>query len=137
MHTADQHESLGGAGPASWPVSWPEEPGPRYPQASYYRARYYDQGTGRFVSEDPTGFKAGVNFYSYVTNDPVDQTDPSGLDSDSEFCRRIREKINNVSERIQRRIGQLDENPLGLPESCAGDKIKDNPVETLDSAFSL
>jgi hypothetical protein len=29
----------------------------------YYCARYYDQTTGRFISEDPTGFKAGVNFY--------------------------------------------------------------------------
>jgi RHS repeat-associated protein len=25
----------------------------------YYRARYYDPGTGRFLSEDPTRFRAG------------------------------------------------------------------------------
>ena len=92
--------------------------------ASYYRARYYDKTAGRFLSEDANRFKAGVNFYPYVTNDVVNQTDPMGLDSDSEYCRRLAEKIDNVRQNIQRRIGQLDENPLGLPESCAGDKLK-------------
>jgi RHS repeat-associated protein len=33
----------------------------------YYRARYYDPTVGRFISEDPTGFKGGLNFYPYVT----------------------------------------------------------------------
>jgi len=34
----------------------------------YYRARYYDTETGRFISEDPLGFGAGINFYAYVNN---------------------------------------------------------------------
>ena len=45
----------------------------------YYRARYYDPSTGRFLSEDPTKFDGGINFYSYVRNDPTDLSDPSGL----------------------------------------------------------
>lgn len=44
-----------------------------------YRARYYDQNVGRFLSEDPTKFDGGINFYAYVTNDPVDFSDPNGL----------------------------------------------------------
>jgi RHS repeat-associated protein len=44
----------------------------------YYRARYYDQNIGRFVSEDPIKFKGGVDFYSYVKNRPVVFTDPTG-----------------------------------------------------------
>jgi RHS repeat-associated protein len=44
----------------------------------YYRARYYDPLAGRFLSEDPLGFSAGVNFYSYVDNNPVNNNDPSG-----------------------------------------------------------
>jgi uncharacterized protein RhaS with RHS repeats len=35
---------------------------------------------GRFVSEDPDGFRSGVNFYRYVLNDPTSLTDPTGLD---------------------------------------------------------
>ena len=45
----------------------------------YYRARYYDQVAGRFLSEDPIGFLGGVNFYTYVMNNPVNFVDPSGL----------------------------------------------------------
>lgn len=43
-----------------------------------YRARYYDPTIGRFISEDPLGFKAGVNFYAYVDNNPINANDPSG-----------------------------------------------------------
>jgi RHS repeat-associated protein len=45
----------------------------------YYRARYYDPSTGRFLSEDPVQFGAGVNFFSYVFSNPVNLTDPTGL----------------------------------------------------------
>ena len=45
----------------------------------YNRARYYDSGAGRFLSEDPLGFNAENNFYAYVENNPVGYSDPSGL----------------------------------------------------------
>ena len=48
----------------------------------YYRARYYEPGIGRFISEDPLGFSAGINFYEYVFNAPTNLIDPSGLDPD-------------------------------------------------------
>ncbi|MDO8969746.1 MAG: RHS repeat-associated core domain-containing protein [Saprospiraceae bacterium] len=51
----------------------------------YYRARYYDPAIGRFISEDPKGFGAGVNFYAYVLNNPVNANDPMGLDGISSF----------------------------------------------------
>jgi RHS repeat-associated protein len=44
-----------------------------------YRARYYDPTVGRFLSEDPIGFHAGVNFYDYVLNRPTLFLDPTGL----------------------------------------------------------
>jgi RHS repeat-associated protein len=45
----------------------------------YYRARYYDPTTGRFLSEDPIRFAGSINFYSYVSNNPVLRIDPRGL----------------------------------------------------------
>jgi len=46
----------------------------------FYRARYYDPAIGRFLAEDPVGFEAGPNLYSYVGNNPLVFTDPDGLD---------------------------------------------------------
>ena len=46
------------------------ETAPEYPQASYNRARYFDQNSGRFLAEDPVRFDAGPNFYNYVRNNP-------------------------------------------------------------------
>jgi len=34
---------------------------------------------GRFISEDPIGFAAGPNVYSYNSDDPINFTDPTGL----------------------------------------------------------
>jgi RHS repeat-associated protein len=45
----------------------------------YYRARYYESVTGRFMSEDPIRFRGGVNFYEYVGNGAVTFVDPTGM----------------------------------------------------------
>ncbi|WP_208492247.1 putative Ig domain-containing protein [aff. Roholtiella sp. LEGE 12411] len=45
----------------------------------FMRARYYDNGIGRFNSEDPLGLSAGdTNFYRYVNNNPLTFVDPTG-----------------------------------------------------------
>jgi RHS repeat-associated protein len=49
----------------------------------YYRARFYNSQTGRFISEDPAGFAGGPNLYGYVGNNPIGFTDPLGLGT---FC---------------------------------------------------
>lgn len=46
----------------------------------FYRARYYDQVVGRFLSEDSARFGVGVDFYAYVLNSPPNLKDPSGED---------------------------------------------------------
>lgn len=45
----------------------------------YYRARYYDPTSGRFISEDPIGFEANdTNKMRLVYNTAINGTDPSG-----------------------------------------------------------
>jgi RHS repeat-associated protein len=46
---------------------------------TYYRARYYHAGLGRFLSRDPAGMADSVSPYAYVANNPVNLVDPFGL----------------------------------------------------------
>lgn len=45
---------------------------------NYFRERYYDTSTGRFLSEDPIGFAGGSNLYAYAGGDPILLNDPTG-----------------------------------------------------------
>ncbi len=59
----------------------------------YNRARYYDESTGRFLSEDPVEFIGGTNFYRYANNNPAIFVDPSGLASD---CCKIEVRCRGI-----------------------------------------
>jgi hypothetical protein len=43
-------------------------------------ARYYAPALGRFISEDPIGFRGGINRYAYVGDSPLNFVDPLGKD---------------------------------------------------------
>ena len=46
---------------------------------NYFRNRYYDSGSARFISEDPLGFAGGSsNLYAYAGNTPLSKFDPTG-----------------------------------------------------------
>jgi len=66
----------------------------------YYRARFYDPQIGRFTSEDPIGFGGGMNWYAYVENNPIQYTDPFGLQFRSDSMddhRKMMEKRSRES----------------------------------------
>jgi len=46
---------------------------------SYYRSRYYDPATGRFLQKDPLRFINGTNLYAYTMNNPTNFADALGL----------------------------------------------------------
>lgn len=48
------------------------------PNLYYYRARYYDPVSGRFISEDPL-VRPGYSPYWFNLNDPTNEVDPLGL----------------------------------------------------------
>jgi RHS repeat-associated protein len=51
-----------------------------------YRNRMYQPELGRFMQPDPKEFGAGdYNLYRYCHNDPVNHTDPTGLDPTRDF----------------------------------------------------
>ncbi|MBI4868357.1 MAG: hypothetical protein HY816_15535 [Candidatus Wallbacteria bacterium] len=50
------------------------------PGMLYLRNRWYAPGLGRFLSEDPIGFRGGWNLQGYVANNPLRYTDPTGLE---------------------------------------------------------
>ncbi|MEO6830020.1 MAG: RHS repeat-associated core domain-containing protein [Acidobacteriaceae bacterium] len=56
----------------------------------YFGARYNSSSMGRFMSPDPLGGHLEdpqtLNKYSYVANNPLSRTDPTGLDFNLTGC---------------------------------------------------
>lgn len=88
----------------------------------YYRARWYDPQVGRFISEDPIGLAGGINQFGYVSNNPQNATDPSGLyEKDVHYFLTYYLAIHSgcFSEAEARAIAAadqgVDENPATMP----------------------
>ena len=79
----------------------------------YYRARYYDANIGRFLSEDGIGNDEGTDLYPYVSNSPVNLTDPTGMYTLSGFPTG---KESQMRDAIQNAIDTLKKDC----SSCAG-----------------
>jgi RHS repeat-associated protein len=50
-----------------------------------FQHRWYDGNTGRWISRDPIGIKAGINVFQYSLNNPTNRIDASGFCSNFEW----------------------------------------------------
>ncbi len=73
--------------------------------------RFYDAKLGRWLSKDPIAELGGVNLYAYVGNNPVNLTDPSGLDPNDLTPERRAECIAELQRIIEltRRSREISE----------------------------
>jgi len=69
----------------------------------FYRARYLNPTFGRFISEDPLGFVTGVNFFSYVKNNPIEWIDPLGY-----WCITIGKYPKKISPKLSEPITDFE-----------------------------
>ena len=89
----------------------------------YYRARYYNPGRSRFVSEDPIGLAGGINPYTYAANNPMRFTDPKGtLPIIQQICQHYLNKCLETSRECRKkyREGALQNPPSSCPTSQDG-----------------
>ena len=85
----------------------------------YYRARYYDSGVGRFISEDPLA-SGGVSNFTYTDNNPLAWTDPSGLIPRVPRCPE--QRIDPTRRQFERMIGGplSPRDSANLDRGCVG-----------------
>jgi RHS repeat-associated protein len=76
---------------------------------SYHGARYYAAWLGRWVSCDPIGLKGGVNYFRYVSGNPIRLIDPSGQEecpSSSVVCTNYQSNGSKLFTELKEGIKQ-------------------------------
>ncbi len=78
----------------------------------------YDPKTGTFLRPDPLGFDSGdYNLFRYCRNNPINLTDPSGLQSESELPDAARMAIYH--RRLRLEIDLMKSEMIGNTEELA------------------
>jgi RHS repeat-associated protein len=108
---------------------------------SYYRARYHDPETGRFVSRDPIGFAGGdANLYGFVLEDPINRTDPFGLIVNQGFINQLAKMTDKAIRRtirsLRRRIAE-HEQKLGNPGLAQSQRHYEHEIRVFNEQLKL
>jgi len=98
----------------------------------YVRARYYDPGLGRFISEDPIGLLSeDTNFYRYAGNNPARWSDPTGLSYRS--CMEAIAELGRATAKLTIRLAEIEADVLGLRK---GGKVDEGHKQALQEAVN-
>jgi len=64
----------------------------------YVSFRYLHAGTGRWLSRDPIGEKAGINLYLYAINRAINRIDLLGLKSEEDCHKELQDAMLEVAK---------------------------------------
>jgi len=76
-----------------FPLRFPGQYFDRETNLAYNFFRDYDPSLGRYVESDPIGLGAGLNTYIYVNENPLNNTDPLGLQPKPKVPGKGRDKV--------------------------------------------
>ena len=65
-------------------------------------ARMYSPSLGRFINRDPIGENGGINLYAYVMNNPIGDSDPSGLGRKEDCC-NAKSDVDRLTKELKKR----------------------------------
>ncbi|MEA2163770.1 MAG: hypothetical protein QOK37_1897 [Thermoanaerobaculia bacterium] len=90
------------------------------------RARWYEPGTGSWLSPDPLGYQDSSNLYAFAGGDPVNGRDPEGLGLWDDIKGELAEKAGNAVAVAELGVGLGK--ALFRPDLVVKEKVK----ETVD-----